>query len=294
MARELKAVEPKIIKPPKPKILLYGKPKTGKTYSAIEFPDCYVIDAEGGASLDHYVEKMKKSNARYLGPADGANDMDVVIEEVITLATTKHDRKTLVIDSLSKLINTQISKTLEHMERTGEKSAFGNEKKPAMQKFRRLIRWLDAIDMNIVIISHEKANWSNGEQVGVAPDAPEKLEYELHLAFQIFEQGPSRKARVTASRYLQFPKNSIMDWSFDGFANQFGRDIIFGDVKQLTLATTEQIDRFKELIEAVKVDPKIMEKWADACDDIADLTSEDIQKRIDWMAAKLPKVTVPS
>lgn len=289
MARALKAVAPKEVKPAKPKILVWGKAKTGKTYSAIDFPDCYVIDCEGGATLDHYVEKMKKANALYLGPADGANDMDAVIEEVVTLATTKHDRKTLVIDSISHLINTQISKTLEGMERAGEKPAFGSEKKPAMQKYRRLMRWLDMLDMNVVLTAHEKASWVGGEQVGFTYDGPEKTEYALHLAFQVFEQGPSRKARVTASRYLQFPKGSVIDWSFDSFANQFGRDIIYGKVEQVKLATPEQIARFNELMGVVKLDQKVIDKWNDAVDDIADMTAADIQARIDYLNKLLPK-----
>jgi len=95
---KLRAVSPNDTEPSKPKILIYGKPGVGKTWSAIDFPNVYYIDSEGGANLKHYIDKLRKSNGVYLGPDQGGADMETIIEQIQALATEDHTYKTLVID----------------------------------------------------------------------------------------------------------------------------------------------------------------------------------------------------
>jgi len=71
---KLKAKKPDLIKPKRIKMLVFGKAGVGKTWTALDFPNCYYIDSEGGATENEYKEKLKASGGMYLGQEDGAND----------------------------------------------------------------------------------------------------------------------------------------------------------------------------------------------------------------------------
>lgn len=294
MARTLKATDPKAAKPSKPKILVSGKAGVGKTFTALDFPSAVLIDSEGGANLPHYTDKLKASGGVYLGPDQGANDFATVTEEIITLATTKHPYRTLIVDSYSKIFDTAISAEYERMEKAGRdmEKTFGAEKKPAINWTRRWLRWFEKLDMTVVLICHERDEYKDGKLIGSTFSGWDKLSYELHLALQITKQGPARKAKVTKTRLLGFPDADVFDWSYAGFAERYGRDVIEAEAAPTQLATAEQIKSFADLLAVVKVDAKVLEKW-DENGDPDDMTSDDLQKRIDYLSRLLPKAAAP-
>ncbi len=177
---KLKAKDPKAAEPRKPQMVIYGPSGVGKTWFALSFPSVYYIDTEGGASRAHYMERLSKSGGRYLGPEDGANDFTVIIEQVKALATEAHNFRTLVIDSVTKPFITSIA--LE-AERLADKNAFGADKKPAVGAMRRLIAAVHRLDMNVIFVAHEKAEWGtddkgNRVELGKIADTYEKLIYD--------------------------------------------------------------------------------------------------------------------
>lgn len=294
MARALKGTDPKAAKVSKPKILIYGKPGVGKTWTALDFPSVYYIDSEGGANLPHYTDKLKAAGGVYLGPNDGGNDFAVVTEEIITLATTQHRFRTLVIDSMSKIFNTQVAADHEKMEKAGRdmERTFGAEKKPAINYIRRWLRWFEKLDMNVVLICHEKSQWRDGKEMGVTFDAWEKLDYELHLALHIVKQGATRKAKVTKTRLAEFPDMATFDWSFPEFAARYGRDVIEAAAIPFIPATPEQVNKLNTLIEALRVEAAITDKWKEKAgvEEFEEMDAATIQKCIDWLTNKLSKV----
>lgn len=259
----LKAKDPTTTTPSKPKMLVYGKAGAGKTWQALDFPSCYYIDTESGADLPHYTEKLIKSGGKYLGPSEGSLDFPTVIGQFQALASEKHDFKTVIVDSISKLFNTAVA---QEAERLGVKNVFGADKKPAIAHMRRLVSWVNRLDMNVLFIAHSKAEWgvdAKGEraEIGQTFDGWDKLEYELHLALEIFKQGPSRKARVRKSRLLGFPEAEVFDWSYAAFSERYGRDVIESASKPIVLATAEQVSEIERLLSIVKIDEAVIEKW---------------------------------
>lgn len=287
MARALKAIDPKSANPSKPKILIFGQTGIGKTWCALDFPSVYYIDCEGGANLPHYTDKLKRSGGVYLGPSDGANDFETVTEEIITLATTKHHFRTLVIDSYSKIFNSQVAKDFEKFEKAGRDmdKTFGAEKKGAINWTRKWLRWFEQLDMNVILICHERELWKDGKPVGETFDGWDKLAYELHLCMRITKQGNSRKAKVVKSRLEKFIDAATIDWSYESFSDLYGRDVIEAESKPVTPATEAQVAEYKELLEVVKLPENVLDKWAET--EVGDLTSDGIQKRIDYL--KNPK-----
>jgi hypothetical protein len=283
---KLAAVDPKATEPSRPKITIFGKPGVGKTWGALDFPSVYYIDTEAGADLAHYTDKLKKSGGVYFGREQGSQDFATVIEQVKALATETHPYKTLVIDSLSKIYNLEVNKEAE---RLGEKDGFGASKKPAVRMSGTLIRWLDKLDMNVILICHEKPEWSKGEQIGFVPDAHEKLEYELHLCLRITKEGDSRKALVKKSRLIEFIDGTRFDWSYAEFTKKFDKKVMEANAKQIVLASPEQLAELNELLEIVRLPDGEIEKWLKKAnvESLAEMTSDKIGACITMLKGRI-------
>jgi hypothetical protein len=282
----LLAIDPASAEPSRPKITVFGKPGVGKTWGALDFPSVYFIDTEAGADLAHYTAKLSKAGGVYFGREQGSQDFATVIEQVKALATESHDYKTLVIDSLSKIYNLEVNKEAE---RLGEKDGFGASKKPAVRMSGTLIRWLDKLDMNVILICHEKPEWSKGEQIGFVPDAHEKLEYELHLCLRITKEGESRKATVKKSRLIEFADGSRFDWSYEDFTKKYNRKVMEAAAKQIILASPEQLGELNELLEIVRLPDGEVEKWLKKAnvETLAEMPSDKLGACITMLRSKI-------
>lgn len=289
-ASKLRAVAPKAAEPSKPKVLIYGREGIGKTMFALQFPSVYFIDAEGGASRRHYTELLDNAGGMYMGPDQGALDFETVLEQVQALAKEKHSFKTLAIDSATKIFNTAVA---EEAERLGDRNAFGADKKAAVQYMRRLVVWLMRLDMSVVMTAHEKDVWGmvsgKREAIGVGPDCWDKLPYELDLTINVQKQGSRRVGKIGKSRLLGFPESEIFDFTYEAFAERYGRDVIEADSKPLVLATSEQVAEIQRLLNIVKLPEGQEEKWlaAASADTWTDVDEDKAAKVIASLKSKL-------
>lgn len=293
MATKLRAKEPEKHEPSKPKILLYGAPGVGKTWFSLDFPKAYYIDPEGGAARSHYMEKLKKSGGMVMGPEEGALDFEVVIGQIQALGTEKHAFKTVIIDSISKLFNTAVA---QEAERLGAKDAFGASKKPAVAFMRRMVNWINRVDMNVVLVSHEKEEWgmdNKGERtaIGKTFDCWDKLGYELDLVLQVVKQGASRYGIVKKSRLTGFPDNDRFDFDYKTFSERYGKDVIEKEVEAIQLATSEQVTEIERLVGILRPTEEDVQKiWNKAqATGWTELTSEQASKVIESYTKKISK-----
>jgi len=291
---KLKAVKPKQAKPVKPKTIIFGKAGVGKTWASLDFPRVYYIDTEGGAVLNHYTDKLESSGGAYLGVEQGSNDLDTITEQVKALYTEDHDFKTLVIDSISKPFNEAIQ---AEADRLGDKNGFGADKKGAIAKIRPLIALIEKIDMNVILIAHEKPLWAEGEQDGWTFDCWEKIGYDLHMACHITKVGKKRFMTPTKSRLINFPEEQPIVWSFDEFKEryekEFGEGILSAEVEAVKLASDETRAEFKKLAEALNLDKAKASKWlkASKCESFADMEEEILKKHVASLKAELAKIS---
>lgn len=254
----LKAVAPKSSAPVKPKILIYGKPGVGKTWTALDFPAVYYIDTEGGAKEERYIHKLEAAGGVYFGPEHGATSFEEVLDQIKALATEKHDFRTVVIDSISKVFALEIAREAERLDDEGKKNEFGADKKPAVSYMRKLVSWLMRLDMNVILIAHSKSEWGRDKQgerveIGETFDCWDKLEYELDLAMRIEKRGNSRFAIVRKSRLGAFPDADSMPWSYDEFSGRYGRDVIEKEAQQIVLASEDHVAEVRRLLDIVKM-----------------------------------------
>lgn len=288
---KLKAKDPAATEPRKPQIVIYGASGVGKTWFSLAFPKVFYIDTEGGASRQHYMERLKESGGVYLGPEDGANDFETIIGQVKALSTEKHPYKTVVIDSITKPFLTAIA---SEGERLGDKNAFGADKKPAIQFMRRLIAAVHRLDMNVIFVAHEKSEWGqdgSGQRVeiGKIADVYDKLIYELDLALQVVKRGPARTAIVKKSRLVNFPEAEQFPLDYAGFADRYGKEVIEKSATQIVLATSEQVSEIKRLVELLHIDQATIEKWLDKAnaESFAEFNTDQAAKVIKSLTEKL-------
>jgi RecA-family ATPase len=291
---KLKARKPEEVTQGKAKGLLYGESGVGKTWFSLSFPSPYYIDTEGGADGKQYQRRLKDAGGAYMGPEDGSLDLSCIIQEMQTLATEKHQYKTLVIDSITKVYQTCIA---NEAERLGDKDVFGASKKPAIAQMRRMVNWCMKLDMNIWFIAHETSEWGKNdstgqrEEIGKIPDVWDKLIYELDLGLRIFRIGKEYppRAYVKKTRLEGFPDREVFSLDYTEFSKRYGKDSIESETTQIVLAEEKQISEILRLISILNVSPEETEKvltragassWDELSINQADKTLEWLNKKI--------------
>lgn len=282
----LRAKPPEVKEAKRAKILVSGEAGVGKSYFSLQFPNCYYIDAEAGAERGQYQELLKKSGGVYLGREDGASDFAEIIKEIKALSTEKHNYKTLVIDSLSHVYNMEAAEA-----EMSVGSAYAADKKEANKPCRQLLRWIEKIDMNVVLICHSKADWSSKDKdgkIGTTYDAYDKVSYSLDLWLEIKDkQIIVRKTRIDA-----FGEGQILTRDYKKFAEIFGTMDIEREVETLTMATLGEIKACEKLVQGLNMDAKELNKlWKKVnVEAWEEMTHEQIQSCIGFLDSKIQKL----
>ncbi len=276
----LKAKKPAMIES-RLKALFYGNAGVGKTMAAIQFPKPYIIDTEGSTNKPQYVKAIEKVDGAVLMTVD----FDEMISEVRELLTTKHDYKTLVIDSLTLLYNDLLEKSERKVG-----TEFGRHYAESNKRMKQLLNLLFRLDMNVIITCHSKNEYGQNLAVlGQTFDGYKKLDYLFDLVFEIQKRGANRTGLVRKSRIESFPDGEIFQFSYDEIANRYGRKIIERDAVNEEAATIDQVLEIYRLIDLLKVPRETYKKWlekADA-DEWEQMTKADLQKCIDHLQTKI-------
>lgn len=284
----LKGIKPEVVVPSKPKIMLSGKPGTGKSFFALNAKSVYLIDTEAGATREQYVKKLIAGGGSYFGIEQGSQDFAEVINQVRELATTEHKFKTLVIDSFSKLYNIEAAAAEE---RSG--SDFGKDKREADKPTRKLLNWLSRCDLTVILVCHQKDKWiRQGTQLimeGSTFDGYKKLDYELDLWLETKLVGSTRFASVVKSRIDGFPVGADIDLDFPTFERLYGKAVVEGPVKPIILGSAEQFAEIKRLSDLLKVPEEDFSKWLTKAQatEIEDLSAENADKMLTFLTNKI-------
>lgn len=287
----LKAKQPIDVRPTKPKFMISGESGVGKTMFALEFPKAYLIDSEGGATRQQYQERLKKTGGAYFGKEEGSQDFRAVIEEVKQLCTTKHEFKTLIIDSFTYLYMLEASEA----EAKGG-SDFGRDKKMANIPTRQLISVLEKCDLNIILVCHSKTKWERrGKDIidtGSTFDGYDKLEYILDLWVELNKGG--KTFTVKKSRVQSLIQGDSYPLSYEKFAELYGKEIVERESVPVTLANSAQLTQLAGLIEALNITEEQQEKNLKKlnADTWAELTESDIQIVIESLQNKIKSLTI--
>jgi hypothetical protein len=223
-----------------------------------------------------------------MGIEHGSQDFAEVIAQVRELATTKHEYKTLIIDSFSKLYNVEAAAAEE---RSG--SDFGKDKREADKPTRKLLNWLSRLDMTVILICHQKDKWiRQGRELimeGSTFDGYKKLDYELDLWLETKLVGQTRFATVVKSRIEGFPVGTDIDLDFAAFERLYGKAVVEGPVKPIVLASNIQVAEIKRLVDLLKVPEDEFDKWLTKAQatEPEDLSTENADKMLKFLESKI-------
>lgn len=263
------------------KMFLYGPAGVGKTTAAVQFPNAYIIDCERGA--ENYDKLIQASNSVIMQ----TNDMAEVIAEVRSLATENHEYRTLVIDPITTLYNDLLDKCEKNVG-----SEFGRHYGAANKEMKRLANLIMALDMNVIITAHAKKEYgTNLAVLGVTFDGWKQLDYWFDLVIELAKQGKKRVGRIIKTRIDTFPDGEGFEWSYDAIRQRYDASTLERQAAIVALATPDQSRRLKELLEIVKIDVVVVEKWLTKAgvESFDDMAAGDIEKCITFVQAKLPK-----
>lgn len=276
----LKAKKPAMIEQ-RLKCLFYGSAGVGKTMAAIQFPKPYIIDTEGSTNKPQYVKQIDKVDGAVLMTVD----FDEMVAEVKELLTTKHDYKTLIIDSLTLLYNDLLEKAERKVG-----TEFGRHYGHANKSMKQLLNLLFRLDMNVIITSHSKNEYgANLAVLGQTFDCYKKLDYLFDLVFEIQKRGKDRVGVIKKSRIEGFPDTETFTFSYDEIAKRYGREVLEREAIAQELATTEQTKELMRLIDLIKVPEETWGKWLDKAnsDTWGEMPKDSIQKCIDFLQSKI-------
>jgi GTPase SAR1 family protein len=275
----LRAVKPEAIQK-RLKALFYGMSGVGKTTASINFPKVYLIDTERGSENSQYTKILSEKG----GVVFQTSDFDELMKEVKALLTEKHEYKTLVIDPLTTLYNDLLDKSA-----IKNGTDFGKHYIEANKKIKHLLNLLLRLDMNVIITSHSKAEYGQNMAVlGQTFDCYKKLDYLFDLVFEVQKRGKERVGLIKKSRIETFPDGETFPFSYEEIAKRYGKEILEREAIAEILASKEQIERLKELIELYKEPEEIVQKWLDKANasTFEEMSEEVIKKIITHMENK--------
>jgi hypothetical protein len=280
----LRARKPELIEK-RLKALFYGSAGVGKTTAAINFPRPYLIDTEKGAVNDLYVNILKKNG----GVVFQTSDFDELVQEVTSLLSEPHEYKTLIIDPLTTLYNDLLDKSAA---KNG--TEFGTHYGEANKRMKHLLNLLLRLDMNVIITSHSKNEYGQNLAVlGQTFDCYKKLDYLFDLVFEIQKRGKERVGLVRKSRIESFPDGETFPFSYDEIAERYGRLVLERDAIAEKLASKDQIEHLKYLIDLLKEPEENIQKWFDKAQagSFEEMNESVVQKLVQHMENKFKQHT---
>jgi hypothetical protein len=285
----LRAKKPEV-KPARVKALIYADKGVGKTHFCCSFPNAYYIDTEGLQDYPQFVEMIRANNSDlvYL------TELSEIIKEVKELLSTKHDYRTLIIDSLSFpygwIAQLEADRLIEK-----DSSKEGTEYGANLAKGKRLIFQLgillSRLDMNVIVVAHEKMKFADNKETGKTYDISDKMAYSLGSVWQMKLMGKSRKLFIEKTRYKELKTSDHINFD-DGFnvlKSLFSEEIFVRKSNIEELATPEQVKSFNHLIQIFNVPTETIQKWLinTQATEIENMPRKLIQEYIDKLNARL-------
>lgn len=185
------------------RMCLYGREKVGKSYFLTGLPGVCYMDSELVAIHGQYQRRLQEASGVYREDVTSLSDLRMFLNQM--KMSRNHGLHTIVIDSITKLEQNEIAAEQELMAQKNQKEAFGSSRQPMIQLMRRLIAAITYLDMNVILVAHEKPEYADGKSVGFKPDCYEKIPYELDLCLRMLSRS---SMSIVGSRLEALPQGN--------------------------------------------------------------------------------------
>ena len=248
----LKGTKPKNIQK-RLKAFWYGSAKVGKTIAAIQFPNPYLIDTEKGAENNRYTSLLEEHD----GAIFQCNDIEDIIKEIYTLLSERHSYKTLIIDPITPVYDNLLE---ECAKKVG--TEFGRHYGEANKRMKHLLTLLLRLDMNIIVTAHAKNLYGKDLAVlGQTFDGYKKLDYLFDLIIEVQRRGKERYGIVKGTRLEGFVEDESFVFNYDNISKKYNKELMEKEAKPEDLASPEQIKDLTRLINILKIEEEVINKW---------------------------------
>ena len=286
----LKATTPEIKDNPRFKCIIFGPPGAGKSKFAYSFKNAYIHGTENTTEYRHFAEQIKGNNSVYIE----VDTLDDVIDEVHDLLSTKHKYTTYIFDSPSPLYHTMLGLEAERLAKKdgSEGDEYQRNAKKANRKLARLSLLLSRLDMNVIIITHEKNKFENGRDAGMTYDLPVRLGHAVGTILHLNMLGSQRKAKVVKTRYdAEMPINDFIDFTIDGheeICKRLGIEIFQKLSTPDPLATSAQVEELLALLQYHNVPEEKVQDWLlkGKAASLEELAAKHAQSLIEYLKSK--------
>ena len=208
-------------KTPKAKILLWGSYGTGKTFQALHFPAPAIVDMERGS--ENYTSQFDFKTFH-------ATDPDKVMQGIMWLGKNTHDRKTVILDSMTEFWSALQKKWSDIFLQKNTNSVGNKEEFYELQprdwatikaEFKDFLRKMLDLDMHIVCTCREKTLYEEGKflkKIGEVQDSDRSLPYLFDTVVRLEKLDGKHIAVVEKDRTQMLPKRFEVNYAFFAYA----------------------------------------------------------------------------
>lgn len=272
MALEFKAPQ---IRQERLKLLIYGGMGTGKSHVACSFPNTAYFDVEDTASKTKYAKLLNDNGSSIIVKPS----MDKIIHQIKALMSTKHDFKTVVIDSFTVAYDECLQ---EAENKVGD--SFGKHYSEADKKAKYLVSLLLKLDMNVIVLCQEKREYGKNMQVvGDTYSGYKRLGYIFDLVLQTQVLGKHFTAIVRKSRLDAFVTGEEIQFSYEEMIKRCGLE---------EESSIEQYEELVKLIDELSIDEETIQKWLHkaSCIHLREMRGGAMRKCIEYLKGKKDEV----
>ena len=276
------------------KALVFGLPGVGKSHFAYSFPGPYIIDTEGLMRYSHFT-KMINDNG---GVVAELNTIEKIMDEIRALRSEKHEYKTLVIDSLSPVYRDYCNREAKRLEDDAQNrnkpvtdsTDFGRNARRPNRMLEEMAQLISKIDMNVILISHAKAKFVKGENIGETADTPDKFGYMLGAVIQIEMHGELRKGRILKSRYNELESMGWIDPTYAEIKKRFGAEMFERAVELTAAPSPELLADIKQFEAKGLLTEELKTKWLSVAQvpELKDMSAKQLGKCLEFLKKKFP------
>jgi hypothetical protein len=279
MALKFKTPE---IKQQRLKILVYGEMGSGKSTLACSFPNTAYFDTEDSTSKIQYAKAITANH----GAVINTGDMDEIIAQVKELAITKHNFKTIVLDSFTV--------AYENAQVEGEKKVgtqYGAHTAYADNKAKQLTNLLLRADMDVIVTCQAKREYAVGmkEVIGMTYVGYKRLGYIFDLVFETSVLGRTFNALVRKSRLNSFKTGDEVKFNYTDIMALCAQEVKDSVPIPLVLASEAQVKEVERLIKLLNVSEDAIGKWfaKENVESFAEMEEKALDKYIDAMHKRI-------
>ena len=255
------------------RLFMHGEAGVGKTTAVCQMPKPYIIDTEHGT--DHYADLIESVG----GSVFQSNDIDEIIEEILSLRSEKHDFQTLGFDSHSAFYYRILE---EAAARVGEE--YGRHYLEANKVMRPITNLMLGLDMNLVVTAHSKPVYGDDMKIlSYTFDGWKKSDYVFDLVLELRRGSPTQRyASVKKTRIESFPDGETFEWTREALAERYDWKDMERGATVVKVATPQQVKEIETLTSMMTDGNEFVSKCLSKAgvDTLADLTTEQATKMV--------------